>query len=282
MRRITFAALMCCALLVVGCGRKVPGQATSQTPAAAEQSASQATSAAVDYVHSIVVDKDARSAYKLLDDTTRARITEPQLNERMRRIPGFGQVSTVTATGAEPVPGLQEVRVALQATTPTSTIYYLLVMSGTPEAGYRSKAFSVAYAPLSSLQGEIGPPQARGLADQVAEAVVANRPAVLFELMESAFRASTTAAESKASVERIILYGGKPLKAVFKQEASGVGAYAGKTGPVLTYWYRLDTSGGTAGPYFLKVDVVRDGSVYAVGQFSVVNFPVNGPPSNLQ
>ena len=281
MKRIAVIALTCFALLIVGCARKAPEQATSQTAAAAEQSASQATSAAVSYVRSIVVDRDARSAYKLLDDTTRARMTEPELNERMKRIPGFGQVSTVTATGAEPVPGLQEVRVAMQSTTTTSTIYYLLVMTGTPEDGYRSKAFSVAYAPLSSLQGEIGPPLARNLADQVAEAVVANKSAALYDLMEAGYRVSTPLAKSKPMLERIISYGGTPLSAVFKQEESGTRASSSGTAPVLTYWYRLETSGGKAGPYFLKVDVVRDGSVFALGQFSVVNFPVNGPPSNF-
>jgi len=131
-----------------------------------------------------------------------------------------------------------------------------------------------------------GPPmtqdQARVLASQVASSVVANDPPTLYGLMEPEYRASTSFKDARPLIVRIVNWGGRPTRAVFKQEESGTRATQSGTSPVFTYWYLLQTSGGSKGPWYLKVDVVSSRGNAALGQFSVVNFPVNGPPDSFK
>lgn len=273
MRRTATVTAIAFALLMAGC-----------TPARLVHSESFAAVSAEDFVRILIVDKDNAAAYALLDESARARVSESKLGETTEKTPGYADVTDVTVTDTRAAPGKPEVQVFLKGTAGSRTIYYLVVMAGTSDSGYRPKHFAAGTEPFppDGAAPVASQARAREVADEVASAVVARDEAALYGLMESAFRASTTLGEAKGTISRIISYGGQPVRATFKDEESGTQASTAGARPLLTYWYLLETSGGSAGPYYLKVDVVSDDGVAAVAQFSVVNFPVNGPPENLK
>jgi hypothetical protein len=124
--------------------------------------------------------------------------------------------------------------------------------------------------------------KARAVADQVADAVVAQDPELLHSLMVSEYRTASDAKATAASLDAMLKYSGTASKATYKNVESGtVGTLSGVRG-TSQFWYLLDTSKGEGGPYYLKIDVVDDGGRLAVSTFAIVSFYLNGPPDYLK
>ena len=74
-------------------------------------------------------------------------------------------------------------------------------------------------------------------------------------------------------------YGGRPLEAEFKSEATGQKIYLdGTSKPMLKFWYAVRTTTEAKGKYFLFVEVVPDEGRLACTGFSIVTFPGGAPP----
>lgn len=110
--------------------------------------------------------------------------------------------------------------------------------------------------------------------------VVEDNPTGIYRKMEARFRKDVPEAQMRPALDQIYAqYGGRPLEAVFKSEATGQKVYPdGDTKPLQRFWYAVSTTTEPMGKYFLIVEVVPDGAGLACAGFSIVSFPAGSPP----
>lgn len=121
--------------------------------------------------------------------------------------------------------------------------------------------------------------EGRVVADAVAEAVIAEDLAAVYEAMHSTFRSVTP--PDQLGLETVYAYGGKPLEAEFKMDEAGAYTTPQGTYPARKYWYAVSTTEAPKGKYFMFVEVAGDTEGPACMSVSIVSF-VNGVPDGLQ
>lgn len=133
---------------------------------------------------------------------------------------------------------------------------------------------------LGSANETINLPKARAFSDNLVRLIIADKPTVIWQKMEARFRKEVTEAQIRPLLDQVYAqYGGRPLEAEFKSEASGQKIYPdGVTKPMRKFWYAVRTSTHAKGKYFLFVEVVPDDEVLACSGFSIVTFPGGVPP----
>lgn len=133
---------------------------------------------------------------------------------------------------------------------------------------------------LGGVNETIDLPKARAFSDNFIQLIIADEAAAIRQKMEARFRKEVTEAQTRPLLDQVyVQYGGRPLEAEFKSEASGQKIYPdGVTKPMRKFWYAVRTTTHAKGKYFLFVEVVPDDEGLACSGFSIVTFPGGPPP----
>lgn len=136
MRKLLVMLAVVVAMLGAGCEREI-----TQTP-------EDAASVAEEFVTTLMVENDAEAGYEMIDSDVANQVTLSAFERAVTGSPGYGEVTSITATGYEMVAEQQTIDVYLMGDAGEVTYYYYVRVNGNDQEGYDPAAFLVHEEPF--------------------------------------------------------------------------------------------------------------------------------------